>query len=178
MSNINIGARSSRPWDKGGAQSLKTFFQPFGPQFALTIRGAGPSPRSATGDIHYRREVSHHLPIPYTHKVIAVITVPDMPWSSEALLQGPHDTSGLACQYHSQVKKENFLMETALTKETQHSSLHFPGETEQIVQTVPSYLKKRTAEFKVEDLVEDSRDSKVSKGLFKQQCLSLLAVDS
>lgn len=69
-------------------------------------------------------------------------------------------------------------METALTKETQHSSLHFPGETEQIVQTVPSYLKKRTAEFKVEDLVEDLRDSKVSKGLFKQQCLSLLAVGS
>lgn len=55
-------------------------------------------------------------------------------------------------------------METALTKETQHSSLHFPGETEQIVQTVPSYLKKRTAEFKVEDLVEDLKDS---KGLFK-----------
>lgn len=69
-------------------------------------------------------------------------------------------------------------METALTKETQHSSLHFPGETEQIVQTVPSYLKKRTAEFKVEDLVEDSRESKVSKGLFKQQCLFLLAVSS
>ena len=70
-------------------------------------------------------------------------------------------------------------METALTKETQHSSLHFPGETEQIVQTVPSYLKKRTAElFKEEDLVEDLKDSKVSKGLFKQQCLSLLAVSS
>ena len=73
-------------------------------------------------------------------------------------------------------------METASTKETQHSSLHFPGETEQIVQTVPSYLKKRTAEFKVEDLVEDlvedSRESKVSKGLFKQQCLFLLAVSS
>lgn len=69
-------------------------------------------------------------------------------------------------------------METALTKETQHSSLHFPGETEQIVQTVPSYLKKRTAEFKVEDLVEDSSDSKVSKGLFKHKCLSLLAVGS
>lgn len=66
-------------------------------------------------------------------------------------------------------------METASTKETQHSSLHFPGETEQIVQTVPSYLKKRTAEFKVEDLVEDLKDS---KGLFKQQCLSLLAVSS
>ena len=65
-------------------------------------------------------------------------------------------------------------METASTKETQHSSLHFPGETEQIVQTVPSYLKKRTAEFKV----EDSRESKVSKGLFKQQCLFLLAVSS
>ena len=69
-------------------------------------------------------------------------------------------------------------METALTKETLHSSLHFPGETEQIVQTVPSYLKKRTAEFKVEDLVEDLKDFKVSKGLFKQQCLSLLAVGS
>ena len=69
-------------------------------------------------------------------------------------------------------------METASTKETQHSSLHFPGETEQIVQTVPSYLKKRTEEFKVEDLVEDSRESKVSKGLFKQQCLFLLAVSS
>ena len=69
-------------------------------------------------------------------------------------------------------------METASTKETQHSSLHFPGETEQIVQTVPIYLKKRTAEFKVEDLVEDSRESKVSKGLFKQQCLFLLAVSS
>ena len=69
-------------------------------------------------------------------------------------------------------------METALTKETQHSSLHFPGETEQIVQTVPNYLKKRTAEFKVEDLVEDLKDFKVSKGLFKQQCLSLLAVSS
>ena len=69
-------------------------------------------------------------------------------------------------------------METALTKETQHSSLHFPGGTEQIVQTVPNYLKKRTAEFKVEDLVEDLKDSKVSKGLFKQQCLSLLAVSS
>ena len=69
-------------------------------------------------------------------------------------------------------------METALTKETQHSSLHFPGEIEQIVQTVPSYLKKRTAEFKEEDLVEDLKDSKVSKGLFKQQCLSLLAVSS
>ena len=69
-------------------------------------------------------------------------------------------------------------METASTKETQHSSLHFPGETEQIVQTVPSYLKKITAEFKVEDLVEDSRESKVSKGLFKQQCLFLLAVSS
>lgn len=69
-------------------------------------------------------------------------------------------------------------METALTKETQHSSLHFSGETEQIVRTVPSYLKKRTAEFKLEDLVEDLRDSKVSKGLFKQQCLSLLAVGS
>ena len=68
-------------------------------------------------------------------------------------------------------------METALTKETQHSSLHFPGETEQIVQTVPNYLKKRTAEFKVEDLVEDLKDSKVSKGLFKQR-LSLLAVSS
>ena len=69
-------------------------------------------------------------------------------------------------------------METASTKEPQHSSLHFPGETEQIVQTVPSYLKKRTAEFNVEDLVEDSRESKVSKGLFKQQCLFLLAVSS
>ena len=69
-------------------------------------------------------------------------------------------------------------METALTKETQHSSLHFPRETEQIVQTVPSYLKKRTAEFKVEDLVEDLKDFKVSTGLFKQQCLSLLAVGS
>ena len=69
-------------------------------------------------------------------------------------------------------------METALTKETQHSSLHFPGETEQIVQTVPNYLKKRTAEFKVEDLVEDLKDSKVSKGPFKQQWLSLLAVGS
>ena len=69
-------------------------------------------------------------------------------------------------------------METALTKETQHSSLHFPGETEQIVQTVPNYLKKRTAEFKVEDLVEDLKDSKVSKRLFIQQCLSLLAVSS
>ena len=69
-------------------------------------------------------------------------------------------------------------METASTKETQHSSLHFPGETEQIVQTVPSYLKKRTAEFKVEDLVEDLKDSKVSKRLFIQQCLSLLAVSS
>ena len=69
-------------------------------------------------------------------------------------------------------------METALTKETQHSSLHFPGETEQIVQTVPSYLKKRTAEFKVEDLVEDLKDSKVSKRLFIQQCLSLLGVSS
>ena len=69
-------------------------------------------------------------------------------------------------------------METALTKETQHSSLHFPGETEQIVQTVPSYLKKRTAELKEDDLVEDLKDSKVSKGLFKQQCLSLLAVSS
>ena len=69
-------------------------------------------------------------------------------------------------------------METALTKETQHSSLHFPRETEQIVQTVPSYLKKRTAEFKVEDLVEDLKDSKVSKGPFKQQWLSLLAVGS
>lgn len=69
-------------------------------------------------------------------------------------------------------------METALTKETQHSSLHFPRETEQIVQTVPSYLKKRTVEFKVEDLVEDLKDFKVSKGLFKQQCLSLLAVGS
>ena len=69
-------------------------------------------------------------------------------------------------------------METALTKETRHSSLHFPGETEQIVQTVPSYLKKRTAEFKVEDLVEDLKDSKVSKRLFIQQCLSLLAVSS
>lgn len=69
-------------------------------------------------------------------------------------------------------------METALTKETQHSSLHFPRETEQIVQTVPSYVKKRTAEFKVEDLVEDLKDFKVSKGLFKQQCLSLLAVGS
>ena len=68
-------------------------------------------------------------------------------------------------------------METALTKETQHSSLHFPGETEQIVQTVPNYLKKRTAEFKVEDLVEDLKDSEVSKGLFKQR-LSLLAVGS
>ena len=69
-------------------------------------------------------------------------------------------------------------METASTKETQHSSLHFPGETEQIVQTVPSYLKKRTAEFKVEDLVEDLKDSKVSKRLFIQQCLSLLGVSS
>ena len=69
-------------------------------------------------------------------------------------------------------------METASTKETQHSSLHFPGETEQIVQTVPSYLKKRTAEFKVENLVEDLKDSKVSKRLFIQQCLSLLAVSS
>ena len=32
----------------GGDQSPKIFFQPFGPQFGLKIRGAGPSPRFAT----------------------------------------------------------------------------------------------------------------------------------
>ena len=38
------GARSSGPWDKGGAVSKKIFFQPFRPQFGLKIRGyQGPS---------------------------------------------------------------------------------------------------------------------------------------
>ena len=38
------GARSSRPFDKGGgAASKKDFFRPFGLQFGLKIRGgAGP----------------------------------------------------------------------------------------------------------------------------------------
>ena len=39
------GGRSSRPWDKarGWARSQKIFFRPFGPQFALKIRGVGAS---------------------------------------------------------------------------------------------------------------------------------------
>ena len=60
------GARSSRPWDKGGRHLEKFFFQLFGPQFGLKItpvgwawgggggwgartRWAPPPPRSATG---------------------------------------------------------------------------------------------------------------------------------
>ena len=44
------GGWSSRPLDKGGAQSPKkiTLFHPFGLQFGLKIRG-GPSPGSAIG---------------------------------------------------------------------------------------------------------------------------------
>ena len=45
------GLCSSRPWDKGGRGGgfQKFFFQLFGPQFGLKIRGeAGPSPGSAT----------------------------------------------------------------------------------------------------------------------------------
>ena len=40
------GGRSSRPWDKarGWARSQKIFFRPFGPQFALKIRGGGGKP--------------------------------------------------------------------------------------------------------------------------------------
>ena len=52
---ITEGGRSSRPWDNGGP-GLPTFFQPFGPQFGLKIRGGpgplGPSPRSATATVH------------------------------------------------------------------------------------------------------------------------------
>ena len=33
---------------EGGAVSKKMFFRPFGPQFGLKIRGAGPFPGSAT----------------------------------------------------------------------------------------------------------------------------------
>ena len=36
---------------RGGAQSPKILFQPFGPQFGLKIRG-GPSPRSANDTIY------------------------------------------------------------------------------------------------------------------------------
>ena len=39
-----IGARSSRPWDKGGGGGgliWKKYFRPFGPQFRLKIRGGG-----------------------------------------------------------------------------------------------------------------------------------------
>ena len=43
---------SSRPLDKGGGRSPKTFFLPFGPQFGLKIRGGvgtrGPSSGFAT----------------------------------------------------------------------------------------------------------------------------------
>ena len=48
---IRGGGQSSRPWDKGGGGLQKDFFRPFGPQFGLKIRGAGPpgtSPRSTT----------------------------------------------------------------------------------------------------------------------------------
>ena len=49
------GGQSSRPWDNGGL-GLPIFFQPFGPQFGLWIRGGpaplGPSPRSATATVH------------------------------------------------------------------------------------------------------------------------------
>ena len=44
------GARSSRPLDKEGG-GPKNFFRPFGHQFGVEIRGAGPpgpSPGSAT----------------------------------------------------------------------------------------------------------------------------------
>ena len=47
------GARTSRPLEKGGGRSPKTFFGPFGPQFGFNIRGAGPpgpSPGPATAN--------------------------------------------------------------------------------------------------------------------------------
>ena len=49
---IRGGARSSRPWDKGGRSPKRFFSAPFGPQLGLKIRGGpsplGTSPRSAT----------------------------------------------------------------------------------------------------------------------------------
>ena len=39
---ISRGARSSRPWDKGGGGLQKDFFRPFGPQFGLKIKGDRP----------------------------------------------------------------------------------------------------------------------------------------
>ena len=49
------GGKSSRPWDNGGF-GPPIFFQPFGPQFGLWIRGGlgplDPSPRSATATVH------------------------------------------------------------------------------------------------------------------------------
>ena len=60
---IKGGGRLYRPLDKrgdggwGGGQSPKKFFQPFGPQFGLKIRGApgppGPSPGSATAMLSF-----------------------------------------------------------------------------------------------------------------------------
>ena len=51
--DLQIGGRSSRPWDERGRAVSKEIFRPFGPHFGLKLRrGAGPqrlSPGSATG---------------------------------------------------------------------------------------------------------------------------------
>ena len=55
--------QSSRPRDKEGGSGLQNnFFQPFGPQFGLKIKGGqallGPSPGSATGNIASKKYTS------------------------------------------------------------------------------------------------------------------------
>ena len=58
-------ARSSRSWDNGGGgeRSQKKLFQPFGPQFGLTIRGGGggwgggPPPGSITAKVTVKIEI-------------------------------------------------------------------------------------------------------------------------
>lgn len=46
------------PEIKGGGRerSQKKMFQPFGPQFGLTIRGGGPSPGSTTAKVTVKTE--------------------------------------------------------------------------------------------------------------------------
>ena len=50
------GGRSSRPWDKarGWARSQKIFFRPFGPQFALKIRGGGGQAGNLPWILHWK----------------------------------------------------------------------------------------------------------------------------
>ena len=46
---VGGGEQSSRPLEKGGARSPKSFFRSFGPQYDLKIRGGGRSPCPSHG---------------------------------------------------------------------------------------------------------------------------------